>query len=583
MNEAAREAEPVRQPTRVQLLAVTIELGLLALIVREFQLENSAFLSLFVLALIGFVIHANLPLRYRMPFFVVVSLAGLIVVLGPNTAVWLIALGLLLISICHLPLSFRLRIALLVVVGGLLVVMRTGLGNVPWSRAVWPILGSMFMFRMIIYLYDLRHGQIKPTVSSTLSYFFLLPNVVFPLFPVVDYRTFRRTYYKGDTHESYQTGIRWMLRGLVQLILYRFVYYYLTISPDSVQHAGDLAVFIVSNYMLYLRISGYFHLIVGMLRLFGFNLPETHHLYFLASSFTDYWRRINIYWKDFMMKIFYYPSYFRVRRLGNTMAIALATVVVFAATMLLHSYQSFWIRGVFSLPTQDVIFWSILALLVVVNALYESKKGRRRSLTGPSWTIAELPRVAAQTVGTFAAICILWSLWTAGSVREWIDMWSAARVLPADLEARRLASIAVVLVAASNAPELVGRRRRRNRPRSAGYVPSVVRTVALRMARIPRHAVTISLLLGILAAGEPRLNVFLGPRASSFIASLQRPETPEERAYLARALPFGLIPITESVLADSGDAADTSANAATGTSEPADPVAAASDAIPRRR
>ena len=76
--------------------------------------------------------------------------------------------------------------------------------------------------------------------------------------------------------------------------------------------------FLLATFLLYLRVSGQFHLIVGVLHLFGFRLPETHHLYFLASSFTDFWRRINIYWKDFMMKLVYYPSFFRLQRLGTT-------------------------------------------------------------------------------------------------------------------------------------------------------------------------------------------------------------------------------------------------------------------------
>ena len=61
--------------------------------------------------------------------------------------------------------------------------------------------------------------------------------------------------------------------------------------------------------------------------MFGFNLPETHHLYLLASSFTDFWRRINIYWKDFIMKLFFYPSFFKLRKLGSTWALVLATLL----------------------------------------------------------------------------------------------------------------------------------------------------------------------------------------------------------------------------------------------------------------
>ena len=36
---------------------------------------------------------------------------------------------------------------------------------------------------------------------------------------------------------------------------------------------------------------------------------------------------------------------------------------------MLHSYQSFWIQGSFLLAWNDVLFWTLLAVLVVVNAL----------------------------------------------------------------------------------------------------------------------------------------------------------------------------------------------------------------------
>jgi hypothetical protein len=66
--------------------------------------------------------------------------------------------------------------------------------------------------------------------------------------------------------------------------------------------------------------------------MFGFNLPETHHLYYLATSFTDFWRRINIYWKDFVMKLFFYPTHFKLRKMGPIRAMSVATLVTFLAT-----------------------------------------------------------------------------------------------------------------------------------------------------------------------------------------------------------------------------------------------------------
>ena len=115
--------------------------------------------------------------------------------------------------------------------------------------------------------------------------------------------------------------MRWIVRGLLHLILYRFVYLHLAGDPAELVTLGDLRAVPARTFLLYLRVSGQFHLIVGVLHLYGFRLPETHHLYYLASSFTDFWRRINIYWKDFMMKLVYYPSYFRLRRWGGNTAL----------------------------------------------------------------------------------------------------------------------------------------------------------------------------------------------------------------------------------------------------------------------
>ena len=94
--------------------------------------------------------------------------------------------------------------------GGVLACQRAGSVPSPWSEAIWPILGSMFMFRLIVYFYDLRHDKAPATPARTLAYFFMLPNACFPLFPVVDYKSFRRNYYDDDAYRIYQTGVDWM-------------------------------------------------------------------------------------------------------------------------------------------------------------------------------------------------------------------------------------------------------------------------------------------------------------------------------------------------------------------------------------
>jgi hypothetical protein len=407
---------------------LVLQLLLALFVMYRFRLESRTFFDVMLLATGGFVVHSQLPLRFRQPFFVALSLASIIVALGWLDGIVVIAFGLVLIGICHLRIALRWRVLLLAAAGCLFALWRLELVPAPWSVAVWPVLGAMFMFRLAVYLYALSHDEKKPAPAPTLAYFFMLPNACFPLFPVVDYSTFRRTYYDRDELAIYQTGLKWIVRGLVHLIAYRFVYVHLASDPADIRSLGDLVQFVLATFLLYLRVSGQFHLITGILHLFGYRLPETHHLYYLASSFTDFWRRINIYWKDFMMKLVYYPSFFALRRHGNKLALVVATIVVFAATWILHSYQWFWLRGGFPIEPQDGLFWGFLGVLVVIGSLRELRKSRSRA---PARAAGWSASLALRTVGTFTAICVLWSLWSAQSVMEWLVMWGAAGTVDA--------------------------------------------------------------------------------------------------------------------------------------------------------
>jgi hypothetical protein len=408
----------------LRTLAIAVQLALFLFVIeRRFQIESPAFREVVRWAAGGFLVHAFLPRRHRLPFFALLSVAVILRLLGAAAGAWVVALGLALLGICHLPAPFATRVVLLLLAGAALAAARGGALPSPVPGVVWPVLGAMFMFRMIVYAYDLRHVKEPVSPWARVSYFFLLPNVCFPLFPVVDWRTFLRTYHDTEEHRIHQKGMQWMFRGLVHLVLYRLVYYRFTLPMEQVSDLADLGRFLLANYALYLRISGQFHLVVGMLGLFGFNLPETNRLYFLASGFSDYWRRINIYWKDFMVKVFYYPAFFRLRGLGPTRALVVATACVFAVTWALHSWQWFWLRGDFPVTGPDLAFWALLGLFVVWNSLKEAKGGRRRSLGTRTWTLGESFRLALRTVGMQVAICALWSLWTSTTLSEWSALW----------------------------------------------------------------------------------------------------------------------------------------------------------------
>jgi hypothetical protein len=243
-----------------------------------------------------------------------------------------------------------------------------------------------------------------------------------------------------------------------------------------------------------------------MLYLFGFRLPETHNRWLLASSFTDFWRRINIYWKDFMQKVFYYPAVFRLRGLGTTRALVLATLYVFAMTWFLHAYQWFWLRGSMLLVAHDILFWLILGLLVVANTLYELRHGRKRSLAAPAPTWRTVAVSALKTYATFWAICILWSFWTAESLREWLSLWGA---LKGPYEPQMLPYPAIVL-----AVILLG-----SVPRDA--VRNVRGSAQERGAWLQSRLAAVAMMVGLIAISVQDVSVRLGDEVATVVQSLR--------------------------------------------------------------
>ena len=407
-------------PARLlRFAAVAVQLLLITLVVRTFAIESGGFFRLLSVACVGFVANHFAPVRLRLPVFVLVSLVGMYSVLGLSNAAQIVGLGLVVIGLAHVPVRFRVRVLLMLVAGCGLAAVRAGGIPSPLSAAIWPIFGAMFMFRMIVYLYDLHSKSARFSLWRALAYFFMLPNVCFPLFPVVDYKSFCRTYYDDDDMTVYQAGVQWMFRGLIQLLLYRWVYQNLMVGADTVATPLAAARFIVTAYLMYLKISGSFHMIVGMLHLFGFNLGPANNKYFYSDSFTDYWRRINIYWKDFLQKVFFNPVYFRLsKRINATASLIVATLIAFFVTWALHSYQWFWIRGSFPVIWQDIVFWSIMGMLVLGNMLWENKYGRRRSLKKASLSSGAALKLGLRTVGTFVVVCFSWVIWSSESMAE---------------------------------------------------------------------------------------------------------------------------------------------------------------------
>lgn len=507
-----RATATLTQARMLPFAALVVELAVLNTLIYAFRIESPSFRTMMLLACGGFLIHHWLPLRWRLPFFVALSVSGLPLIVGVQAGLWLLGLGLVLIGLCHVPVPFIVRVLMLLGVAGGLAAMRTKLKPDSMPEMIWPLLGSMFMFRLVVYLYDLKHRAAPVGFWRALAYFFMLPNICFPLFPVVDYKLFCRNYFDREELEIYQSGIRWILRGTIHLLLYRFIDKFFYVPGPDVVNLGDVFRFMVGSYLLYLRISGLFHIVVGTLHLFGFNLPEVNHRYLLASNFTNFWRRINIYWKDFIMKVVFYPVLFRLKPLGQTRSLVLATIVSFVMTWLLHSYQWFWLRNSFPITFQDIVFWAILGSVVIVNVLSESRSRQIRMTARTSEGIGASLMLAAQTIGTFLVISALWSFWITPSADQWLAVMSQAR----NMSAIDLLLIVVVLGMLGLAVIFTGRKRR-------DFSVGTIESKAIHQGAFWRSAVTVTLAsAALIGLSRPEIHSLFHPTPASMLRSLRR-------------------------------------------------------------
>lgn len=501
-------------------MSLTLQLLLVLLVVRTFRLEERRGLfGLMLLAGVGAAISWRLAAKWRAPFFLGLSLVsfplafawpsvtdvGWIDALasGVRQSAWLLGLGLALIGICHLPIPFAGQAALL---AGAVV------GLAAWrADAVspfWAILGSIFMFRLWIYWKTIQRDPKAIPWSQRLSYFFMFSNGFFPFFLIVDYRKFRASYVENDLGPVAQRGIAWILRGIIHLLLYRVVKVYFLPGKMDLIDVEYLALFLVTNYALYLRISGHFHIITGLLHLFGYDLPRTHDRYFLASSLSDIWRRINIYWKDFLTDYVFFPVFFSLRRFPKAAAVVVGVLVTFVATWFFHSWQVFWLLGDFPLETRDGALWLSAGTLVAINSLWQYRRALKRTAVVEDVSAGRALRIAMQVVATFLTVSFFWACWTVPHFPRLVSAIARSGGFQAE-QLLTLASVLVGVIAFGTIAQIfVAALRHR------------VIEVSLPLERSP--AICIAALGMLTLVGLPQVNRYLGYETAREIAKLQQ-------------------------------------------------------------
>ncbi|MGZ3882982.1 MAG: hypothetical protein ACXVP0_15360 [Bacteroidia bacterium] len=404
-------------------LLYTAGLFLVFFIMERFNLDYcSNILDLKWVTLAGFTVYVNVPSRYKLPAFSLIFMVCIYTVFTvvPATILFLILLSFFLIIQSQLKWGLKLLIVALMML--FLLAVRANVLFMPRVALVVPFALAIVMFRGILLMYEVKYNPPSANSWFHLGYFFIFPNLAFLFFPIVDNKFFVKSFLNRPYREIYKRGLFYLLFGMFQITVYKVIHDHFLVQHTE-HTIWSLLRFTFVNYFMILKITGILTIAFGFLVIFGFNLPPLFGNFFLAPSFTDYWRRANIYWREFVIKIVYYPLYFRLKK-KIPQPIFVCVIIAFTFSYIFHSYQLFCINGYYTFRANDLFYWLTLGLIIGINATLEhqriSTSGKK---TAPSRTKDFFLR-PLKIAAVFFITSTLWFFWGSDSIGDFAFAYS---------------------------------------------------------------------------------------------------------------------------------------------------------------
>lgn len=362
-----------------------------------------AFLTVYLAAVVvGFVLHGLAPPGWKRIALLGWSLVFLAVALPLRPALWLVEGVLILFLLASLPAPARLRAALLLLAGlvmlgsaGRWIVEATSVEffrltriaaepgaygpNTPWGpvleflhlgtpgRPAMQLDGYPYVFLTLAFLlkgfrrvlwlsYDLWVERTQGVDPLDFALYFLGLPALIGNSATPSYSEFAGSYGRepGPVEGARTLSVCVGLASILYVTLVMMGY-----SPATrvLFPACDLTVVSASNIWLRLTtvyLVEYLFLLateqasIGVARLFGYGLRDNYAHPLTATSMADYWRRWNIYWREFLVSVFFWPTTLALaRRSGEPRGwhLVLAAFLTFTATFVLNLVPLLLISG----------------------------------------------------------------------------------------------------------------------------------------------------------------------------------------------------------------------------------------------
>ncbi|MCB1152882.1 hypothetical protein KDL45_04475, partial [bacterium] len=179
----------------------------------------------------------------------------------------------------------------------------------------------------------------------------------------------------------------------------------------------ELLFFVYYNVVkVFLALAGNVYLIVGIIRMFGFDIKADFHFPFLARNLLEHWRRWNIYNRDFVVALIFNPIVFTLRRkLNRYLVFFIACMLTFIGGLgiLVHLITTTFYVGEARFFIGIMSRTILLGFATTINIWIElamSQNGRGRRLD--EWYAARpflnYPRHAVKILFTFTLVASIY-------------------------------------------------------------------------------------------------------------------------------------------------------------------------------
>ena len=266
---------------------------------------------------------------------------------------------------------------------------------------ILPLGISFYTFQQIAYIVSVSKGMIeKPCLLDYLAYILYFPKLVMgPLAEPADLiAQFNDDSRKRANAAGLACGIKLFSLGLIKKVLFADTFSkavsWIWGHPETATSADCLLLILFYTFEIYFDFSGYSDMAIGVSMMINIDLPMNFDSPYKALSIRDFWKRWHISLTKFLTKYIYIP-------LGGSRKGAARTYI--------NTIAVFLISGLWHGANWTFVLWGLLhgALSCMDRALDSFEK--------------KVPRPVRWLL-TFAAVNVLWLLFSAPSISQWGGM-----------------------------------------------------------------------------------------------------------------------------------------------------------------